>query len=240
MKPGKKISLLVGIAIVSTFILLLLTGDISDKAVPVIEWIGSMGAWGPVWLILIYIALIVFLIPSFPLTLAAGFLFGVFQGSLYVVCALAVGGIIAFYLGRYLLHTRISKQIHAYPQLERVSRGLEGNGGWKFVLLCRFVPFFPSKLSNYIFGVTHVRPGAFFIGNLVGVIPYTILNVWMGSLAADLTRLGERNERTPLEWVFYGLGLGAAVVVVFYITRLARGAMEKQLEPQDSPPPPEF
>ena len=51
--------------------------------------------------------------------------------------------------------------------------------------------------------------------------------VAIGGIAA----IGEtEHERSPIEWAFFALGLLATVVVTVYITRLARAALNKQIE----------
>ncbi len=237
LPPRKPLLITIALVIVAALALIFIPlDDAADVALPILEWIEQTGPTAAIWFTLIYLGFVIFLLPSFPLTLAGGFLFGVINGSLLVILATATGSMIAFFAARTFLHQKIAAKMTAYPQLERVSRGMHGPGAWKLVMLCRFVPFFPAKLSNYLFGVTHVRSGAFFVGNLIGIFPYAILNAWIGSLAADLASLGERQERTPLEWALYGFGLVATILVIISITRLARGALEKQLAEQDQPP----
>jgi hypothetical protein len=54
--------------------------------------------------------------------------------------------------------------------------------------------------------------------------------VYIGSLAANLATLGGARTRTTLEWVLYGVGLVATVVVTVFVTRLARKALRRRVE----------
>jgi uncharacterized membrane protein YdjX (TVP38/TMEM64 family) len=115
----------------------------------------------------------------------------------------------------------------ARAKLQVVSEELTPHG-WKIVLLTRLIPFFPSKISNYFFGLTQFSLSGFVGGSLLGFIPYSVHNVYLGSIAADITALGARNlDRTPLEWVLYGAGFIATVVTVIYLSRLARRALSR-------------
>src|SRR2546422_708794 len=49
-----------------------------------LDWVGSLGVWGPVIFIGLYIAACVLLVPGSLLTLGAGALFGVLKGSIFV------------------------------------------------------------------------------------------------------------------------------------------------------------
>src|SRR5260370_2911329 len=50
----------------------------------VVQWIGGLGAWGPIIFICAYIIPCVVVIPASILTLGAGALFGVCHGAIYV------------------------------------------------------------------------------------------------------------------------------------------------------------
>jgi len=66
----------------------------------------------------------------------------------------------------------------------------------------------------------------FVIGVFFGIIPFTITNVYIGSLAADLATIGSRTaSRSKMEWTIYGIGIIIAIVAVIYITHLARRAL---------------
>lgn len=232
MKLPKKMSLGAAAFVLAIALLIyFFFDDARAQLIPLFEWIEGIGPWGIFWFIVIYIAFVILTIPSFPLTLAAGFMFGIVQGSLYVLSAIMIGAMIAFFLARYLVSEYISGKMKKYPKLKRINDGL-GHEGWKIIMLCRLVPFFPAKFSNYFFGVTRISVRGFFVGNLFGVIPYTVLNVWIGSLAANLARLGER-EPTGTDWIIYAVGTVAGLLLVIYITRLARGAMDRSLASSD-------
>jgi uncharacterized membrane protein YdjX (TVP38/TMEM64 family) len=64
------------------------------------------------------------------------------------------------------------------------------------------------------------------------MMPGTVMYVYLGSLARAAT--GERT-RTSGEWVLYGVGLAATVVVTVLVTRLAKQALERSTAPQGRP-----
>jgi uncharacterized membrane protein YdjX (TVP38/TMEM64 family) len=98
-------------------------------------------------------------------------------------------------------------------------------------MLTRLIPFFPSKISNYFFGLTSFSLRGYVGGSLLGFTPFSINNVYLGSIAGDLSTLGQRNlERTPLEWTLYGAGFLAIVIAVIYLNRLARRALARYAE----------
>ena len=100
--------------------------------------------------------------------------------------------------------------------------------GWKIVGLARLSPVFPFSLLNYAFGLTRVKFGHYVLASWLGMMPGTLLYVYVGSLAQAAA--GERT-RTTGEWVFYGLGLLATVVVTVVITSLAKRALSAKIAP---------
>src|SRR5205814_6164694 len=97
--------------------------------------------------------------------------------------------------------------------------------GWKIVLLPRLSPVFPFTLLNYAFGLTHVKLSHYILAPWLGMIPGTVMYVYLGSLVN--VGAGHR-QRTTGEWVLYGVGLLATVTVAVFVTRLAKKALRKQ------------
>jgi uncharacterized membrane protein YdjX (TVP38/TMEM64 family) len=100
--------------------------------------------------------------------------------------------------------------------------------GWKIVLLSRLIPFFPGKVSNFVFGLTNFSFRGFVGGSILGFIPFSLHNVYLGSLAADITTVAVReSSRSPLEWSIYGIGFVGTVIAVLYLNKLARRTLAR-------------
>jgi uncharacterized membrane protein YdjX (TVP38/TMEM64 family) len=202
----------------------------TDYVLDLLRWFDAQGAWAPLLFILIMAAVVVLVLPGVLFTTGAGFVFGVVEGSLYVLTGTTLGATLAFLIARYLFGQRARQFIMARSKLHLVSDELTPHG-WKIVLLTRLIPFFPSKISNYFFGLTSFSLRGYVGGSLLGFTPFTIHNVFLGSIAADLTTLSTRNlARTPLEWTLYGAGFVATVIAVLYFNRLARRALDHYKE----------
>ena len=106
-----------------------------------------------------------------------------------------------------------------------------GNEGWKIVGLTRLSPIFPFNLLNYAYGLTKVSLRDYFFASWIGMFPGTVMYVYIGSLAGSVATVGaEERVRTTGEWVLYGVGLVATVVVTIYVTRLARKALSRKID----------
>lgn len=219
--------ILASIAFVAVLLLVLYAFGVHQEVVRLLEWFEARGAWAGVLFILIMALVMIFLLPGVLFTTGAGFVFGVVEGTVYVVAGTVLGGAAAFLIARHLFGTWARSFITSRDRLNLVDEGLAPHG-WKIVLLTRLIPFFPSKLSNYLFGLTRFSFGGFVAGCTLGYIPFSLHNVYLGSLAADLSTLGVRESgRTPLEWAVYGAGFVATVVAVLYLNRLARRSLAR-------------
>ena len=233
--PGRRIqSPLLGIAasilFVAAVLALLVYFGVHEQVLALLQWFDDQGAWAPLLFILIMAAVVVLVLPGVLFTTGAGFVFGVVEGSIYVVAGTTLGATLAFLIARHLFGQRAKQFVMARSRLHVVSTELTPHG-WKIVLLTRLIPFFPSKISNYFFGLTPFSLRGYVGGSLLGFIPFSIYSVYLGSIAADLTTLGARSvDRTPLEWTLYGAGFVAAVVVVATLSRLARRALDRYEE----------
>jgi uncharacterized membrane protein YdjX (TVP38/TMEM64 family) len=202
--------------------------DLQSHVKDLLEWIDTKGIWAPLLFILLDIVIVIFLFPGVLITMGAGFLFGVVMGSIYIIIATTIGALIAFIFARYLLTERTANYLRTKPRLKFFDQ-LLATEGWKLVLVTRLIPFFPFKLSNYLFGLTRFTLEDFFIGTFFGIWPITIFNVYVGSLTADFSTLGTRAAKTNLEWTFYIAGFVMTIIAVIYVGHRARRALNKYI-----------
>ncbi|HMB15903.1 MAG TPA: TVP38/TMEM64 family protein [Pelovirga sp.] len=217
------------IAISMLFVVLLLAVmvylDLHEQLVALLRWVDTKGAWAALLFILIMAVVVVLLLPGVLLTTGAGLVFGVVEGSAYVVVGTTLGATIAFLIARYLFGQRARLFVLSRAKLRLLSDELTPQGG-KIVLLTRLIPFFPSKISNYFFGLTSFSLRGFVAGSLLGFIPFSVHNVYLGSIAVDISALAAGNlERSPLGWFMYAAGFVITIIAVLYFNHLARRAL---------------
>jgi uncharacterized membrane protein YdjX (TVP38/TMEM64 family) len=189
-------------------------------------WIDSLGSLGAIAFIVLYIFATVAFLPGSILTLGAGVVFGVFFGTVYVFIGATLGAIAAFLVGRYLARDWIAQKIAGNQKFKAIDQAV-GQEGFKIVLLTRLSPIFPFFLLNYAYGITGVSLKDYAIAS-VGMIPGTITFVYIGSLAGNLATLGTQTPTVnpTLEWTIRIIGFMATVAVTFYVTKLARRALD--------------
>src|SRR5271155_5986733 len=193
-----------------------------------LDWIRGLGPLAPVAFIAIYIAACVLFVPGSILTIGAGVIFGVVRGSIYVSIAATLGATAAFLIGRYLARDWVSARLEGNAKFKAIDQAV-GKEGWKIVILTRLSPVFPFNLLNYAYGLTSVSLRDYFFASWAGMIPGTILYVYIGSLSGDLAGAGAGGvARTPAGWALDAVGLIATVAAVVYATRIGTRALREK------------
>lgn len=133
--------------------------------------------------VLVYIVQTAFSLPGAAiLSLASGAIFGVLQGTVYVVSGATAGSVLAFLVSRTLLRDWVVKKFGR--RMEGIDRGLRENG-LSYLLFLRLVPAFPFFLVNLACGVTGLPLRTYALGTLFGIMPGSLVFVNAGaSLAA--------------------------------------------------------
>ncbi|MBO1517702.1 FAD-dependent oxidoreductase [Psychrobacter halodurans] len=120
------------------------------------------------------------------LTLAAGALFGLWQGLLIVSFASSIGATLAFLASRYLLRDTIKQR---FPErLAAIDAGVEKEGGF-YLFTLRLVPIFPFFLINLLMGVTAIKARTFYWVSQIGMLAGTFVFVNAGTQLAQIDSL---------------------------------------------------
>lgn len=216
---------------------LLLSVVISAIFLPVAETLLALFDWVDAnrnisWLVFIvfYVLATVLALPGSLLTLAAGFLFGLGYGLAIVSFASTTGATCAFLVGRFLARDWVAEKLQGLPRFSALDKAV-GEQGAVVVLLTRLSPIFPFSLLNYGLGLTQVKLSHYVLASWLGMIPGTVLYVYLGSIASNLTSIfaGDLADLPASSWLFY-LGLGATAVLTVAITRIATRALNNKLE----------
>jgi uncharacterized membrane protein YdjX (TVP38/TMEM64 family) len=208
---------------------LLVLGRQAGAAIPAFAaWVARQGAWGPVAFVAGYALATVAFVPGSLLTLAAGAIFGLVRGTLYVLAAATLGAALAFLVARYAARPWVEKRLAASPRFAAIDRAI-GAQGRRIVFLLRLSPAVPFNLLNYALGLTRVSfPDALLAS--IGMLPGTLLYVYYGKLAGEVAALAggaPAAAKGPGYYAVLALGLVATIAVTTIVTRIARRALDE-------------
>ncbi len=217
--------IVIAIAIV---VLILLGRRFGGELSILLDRLRTLGPAAPIAFIAIYIIACVLFIPGSILTVGAGVLFGVVWGSIYVSIAATAGASAAFILGRYFLRAMVARRIEGNSSFKAIDEAV-AREGWKIVLLTRLSPIFPFNLLNYAFGLTRVPFWNYVGASWAGMIPGTVMYVYIGSISGDLARAASGNHPRPAAgWILNVVGLLATIAVAVYATRIGTRALKER------------
>jgi len=177
-------------------------------------WIVSLGSWGPLVFVLIYILAVILALPGSAVTIAGAALFGSVWGVVLVSIASTIGASISFLIARYIARDFILRRFGHSEKFRKLDQ-MTNEQGAMIVAITRLVPLFPFNFLNYAFGLTGVRFRTYVFWSWLCMLPGTILYV-VGTDAV-VSAIAEGKISWPQVMV-----AGAAVVVLAFLVRLAR------------------
>lgn len=178
------------------------------------EWLReqalALGVWGPLLIIgLMALAIVLNPIPSAPIALVSGAVYGHAWGTLYVVLGAEIGALIAFSIARVFGHDLLRRLFG-----ERVALGWLGSQNaltW-MVFVSRLLPFVSFDLVSYGAGLTPLKTWRFALATLLGLIPASFLLAHFGG---EMAGADMNNAMTALLLI----GLLVAVPLLFRLVR---------------------
>ena len=129
----------------------------------------ALGVWGPVAVIGLMTAAIVFSpAPSAPIALAAGAAYGHLWGTVYILAGAQAGAMIAFGIARMLGGEAVARWIGRRPDLARLG---SQNSLMAVVFVSRLVPFISFDVVSYAAGLTPLSIWRFALATFAGIVP---------------------------------------------------------------------
>ena len=177
----------------------------------VTAWLNGLGLWGPIGVIAAMItAILISPIPSAPIALSAGAVYGHTWGTLYVLIGSETGAVLAFLVARYLGHETLHRRFGT-----ALSQGLVGSQSalmWT-VFVSRLLPFISFDIVSYAAGLSALQFWRFALATLAGIVPASFLLAHFGS---ELTT----GESTQMTIAVLAIGVLVAAPILWRLTRM--------------------
>jgi uncharacterized membrane protein YdjX (TVP38/TMEM64 family) len=146
----------------------------------------------PFAFVAILVILTLLLMPTLPLNLGAGLIWGTYWGGLYTLIGSSIAAVIAFKIARYSTSDYIVKYSKHNAWLWLL-RNIQNNG-WKVVAFTRINPIFPTALLNYFYGLTPIRFRIYAIVTVIFIAPMTFLFAFIGDKIRGIFLNSEANQ----------------------------------------------
>ncbi|KAL1832500.1 hypothetical protein DCAR_0102511 [Daucus carota subsp. sativus] len=193
-------------------------------------WVDKdLGRWGPLVLAVAYIPLTILAVPASVLTLGGGYLFGLPVGFLADSAGATAGAAAVFLLGRTIARSFVISKVKDYPQFQAVAIAVQ-KSGFKIMLLLRLVPILPFSMLNYLLCMTPTSTVEYILATWLGMMPLTLVLVYAGTTLKDLSDVTNGwHELSKSRWALIIFSLLVSVVLIFWVTKVAKSALEKAL-----------
>ena len=120
------------------------------------------------------------------LKIGAGFFFGFFFGFFYSLIGFFIASVIGYLLSKYLFHNYLYKKESRF--VKKVNQEIKKNGFYYFLSL-RMILIIPHYIINIVGGLSKIKLSSFSLSTILGLIPETIVYVYLGSLLTNLTKI---------------------------------------------------
>ncbi len=185
MKSKTTIFAIALFCIIATVAGIYLLGGINQQQLQL--WLQQMGIWAPIIYILVYAIATILILPSTPLNLSGGAIFGSVWGTVWTSIAAVLAAVLSFGFSRTIGRKFIAQKLAG--KWQSLDREME-QGGFFYMFAIRLLPLIPYGMVNFAAGLTSIKFRDYFFGTLLGTVPGILPFVMMG---AGLTALKQGN-----------------------------------------------
>jgi len=145
----------------------------------------KLGIFAPFLYIFLYILATILLLPSTPLNLSGGLIFGFWWGLLWTAIAAIIAAMVSFAYGRFLGRKWVKKRFGIH--LQRLDKEIK-KGGMGYIFAIRLLPLIPYGIVNFGASLTSVSGKEYLLGTIFGTIPGILPFVMMGAGISSLEK----------------------------------------------------
>jgi uncharacterized membrane protein YdjX (TVP38/TMEM64 family) len=217
-KTKSSIIIITLICIIVTAIGIYLLGGIDQQQLQI--WLKKLGIWAPILYIILYTIGTILILPSTPLNLSGGAIFGIWWGTVWTAVSAIIAAVVSFAFTRSVGREYIAHKLAGrWQTIDAEMR----HGGLFYMFAIRLLPIIPYGIVNFAAGLTSIRFRDYLLGTLLGTVPGILPFVMMGAGLQGLTR----GDVVPF---LFALALIGILVGVATWYRRRRQSPEKALE----------
>ena len=180
------IFILTVVCIIATGLGVYLLGGINQEQLQ--AWLKQAGIWAPIIYIVLYTIGTLLILPSTPLNLSGGAIFGPWMGTVWTTIAAVIAAVVAFGFTRTVGREAIA---HKFAGRWEAMEAEMRQGGLFYMFAIRLLPIIPYGLVNFAAGLTSIRFKDYLAGTLLGTVPGVLPFVLMGSSGLRALRTGD-------------------------------------------------
>lgn len=162
--------------IVATGVGIYVLGGIKEEQIQL--WLEQAGIWAPIVYVFLYTVGTLLILPSTPLNLSGGAIFGVWDGTLWTTVAAIIAAVVAFAFTRTIGQEWVAQKFAG--RWEAIDAEMR-QGGLFYMFAIRLLPLIPYGIVNFAAGLTSIRFRDYLIGTALGTVPGILPFVMIGA-----------------------------------------------------------
>lgn len=157
--------------------------------------------------------------PTTFIALLSGFFVGM-KSIPWLIMAYQIASLIGYSLARKIDHGSFVNSTQLYPKAHTVFNRINDNP-MALVILARISPVLPFAIMNVVLSISGLSLKHFFWGGLWGMLPRTLIFLWVGTQASLLIDLFENSNQNRTLWITTATLLLISVIGLYlYFARM--------------------
>jgi len=152
------------------------------------------------------------------MTLAIGYVFGLWHGVLLATIASTIGAVFVFWIARYLIADWARSRLEKMDVSKNIMEKLHDDA-FSYLLFMRAVPLFPFWFVNMTFAFSPISTKHYVIGTYFGMLPVSSVLVNLGQSLSTVNSMAELfNRDVIMSFVL----IGALALITTTIMRVRK------------------
>jgi uncharacterized membrane protein YdjX (TVP38/TMEM64 family) len=149
------------------------------------------------------------------MSLAIGFIFGRWYGTLLASTAATIGAVLVFWIARYLVADWARPKLEKMKSTQNIMAKLQDDA-FSYLLFMRAVPLFPFWFVNMVFAFSPIKTKQYAVGTYFGMLPVSFVIVNLGQ---SLSTVNSMDELFTTEVILSFVLIGVMALVTSMVMR---------------------
>ena len=153
------------------------------------------------------------------MSLAIGFVFGLWYGVLLAITSATIGAVLVFWIARYLVADWARPRLEKMKSTQKIMTKLQDDA-FSYLLFMRAVPLFPFWFVNMVFAFSPINTKQYAIGSFLGMLPVSFVIVNLGQ---SLSKVDTMAQLFTTDVIVSFVLIGVLALVTTTVMRLRKG-----------------
>lgn len=155
--------------------------------------------------------------PTTFVAMLSGFILG-WKAIPFVVVSYLLASIIGFFIGKLMDQGKVERLLELFPKgkvfFENIRKSQK-----QLVFTCRLSPVLPFAFTNVLLAAIKTRFSTFIVYGTLGMLPRTLLAIWVGKQASSIYDLQTREWTINVETISLLCLIGFSMVLLLLILK---------------------